>query len=264
MFAEIDWIFGEVLYTEGELITPVDDEAPKRLWPTLEEVGKRLGCTMQAVAYHAKRQKWQDKRRKFQFEYEFGSLASQMEGNPNPASRLTRKPLEILEDYLALFEDQISKKKLRADAITDFDKAVRLRAFLLNEGAAEQTKRQLMSLEEMRDRHEAHRTRRATYDETAAGVIKEDGPTDGVNAPRARPEEHAPMGEQTQGESPSPAKEKLTAEELSAQRSARARKMMEGLTPEERTRRARKAAETRIAKQAIAALRRRKSAGFKG
>lgn len=265
-FAEIDWVLGEKLYVEGEEIHSIDGGEPERAWPTLESIGKRLGCTMQAVFNHAKRNKWKEKKRKFQYEFEHGEYVARAEDRPNPASRLTRKPIEIVEDYLALFEDAVKNRKLRADAVGDFDKAVRLRAFLLNEGAAEQTKRQLMSLEEMRERHESSRARRATYDEVAAGVIQEDQPNDGVNAPRARPEEHASMGTQTHepGEAPKPTKVKLTPDELRAKRSERAKAMCASISKEERARRAQKAADTRAARQAVAARRRRKAAGFKG
>lgn len=91
-------------------------------------------------------------------------------------------PLAVCEEVIRRFDEALKRDAasvMRPDAVTAFDKAVRLRAFLLGDGEKGKGQ-QPMTLDELQERYTSARSRGAALDEAATdeldGVIAEADP----------------------------------------------------------------------------------------
>lgn len=160
----INWALGESLFVHGE-----DDESGVPIFPSYREIGKRIGTSKENVQQRARRYDWPGLR----------SAALEAKGiilapppasgpSPNPRARPRRTAEQVLLDYVALFDDQLRAKKVRADSVGDLDKAVRLLAFVRGEADSRRVTHTHVSLEVMQQRYE--RSRRQVIDATGEDV----------------------------------------------------------------------------------------------
>lgn len=99
-----------------------------------------------------------------------------------PAVDANLSPLAVCEEVIRRFDEALKRDAasvMRPDAVTAFDKAVRLRAFLLGDGEKGKGQ-QPMTLDELQERYTSARSRGAALDEAATdeldGVIAEADP----------------------------------------------------------------------------------------
>lgn len=234
--AEIDWNLAENLFVEGYLVYPEDpdsDDPAVRTWPLMADIARKFGVTPSRVTQKAAQYNWVRRQHLFREEHEKGIQVPPA----NPAKPLGQEPLQVLNKYLHLFEVAVAERRIRPDAIGDYDKAVRLRQFLIKEGLADSTQKQVVSLDELQARHARARKRQSELDPLAAGVVPEDGSAPPVDyrADTAPTDEPAPEAAPTR---------------------SRGRPRKPTPTPEQYSARARKAAATAL-------KRHRKAAGFK-
>lgn len=170
----IDWDLAERLYVEGELVG--ENEKCERLYLSNAAIASRAGTTKGNVEQRIVRYQWREKRRIFQTANAVvrSGRPDIVDGAEGPTSRgpLKRDAEAVLRAYLDQFAEAVEHKRVRYDTIADFERAVRLLAFV--RGQAESTKHThvTVSLEVMAARHKAMRaTVDAHMDDEVAGVI---------------------------------------------------------------------------------------------
>lgn len=176
----LDWKAAELFFIEGVDVPPEKEgEIGSIRWPTMVEVAKRLGCSKQLVCRYAQTHNWADRKGIFKDKIQRGITIARADSR----LRLLRSPLEIVEDYLGAFDAAVQGNKLRTDAMVDFDKAVRLRAFLLEQNEQAKGASGDLSLEQLQARHREVRDAELTaaLNDDAAGVTYHgaDASTDG-------------------------------------------------------------------------------------
>lgn len=172
--ATIDWDLGERLYVQGEIQAPKKEgDAPVLKEFSMLELSKRLGCSNAAVGLHAKRHDWGQKRADFKGQPFEARVRAMVKGDAKARARSTQTPLTILDAYIALFGDAVAQGKVRVDDIGAFDKAARLRAFLMGEAESRTETKQVVTLEAIQGRHAEVRKLMTEGDARASGVVEE-------------------------------------------------------------------------------------------
>jgi hypothetical protein len=176
----IDWVLAERLYVEGELVG--EGDKCERLYLSNSAIASRAGTSKGNVDQRIARYRWRDKRRIFQTANAVVRTGRPdvVEGSDGPTSRgpLKRDAEAILKAYLDQFADAVEKRSVRYDTIADFERAVRLLAFVRGQAESSRHTHVTVSLEVMAARHKAMRqTVDAHMDDEVAGVI---GGGDGV------------------------------------------------------------------------------------
>src|SRR4051812_35826277 len=147
---EINWRAAELFFIEGENVPAEKEGEPESVrWPSMCEVGRRFKVTFQMVSKHAKAHNWVERKKIYRDRVERGITMARADSRV----RSIRSPLEIIEDYIGGFDHAVQDKKLRTDAVVDFDKAVRLRAFLLEQNEQAKGASGDLSLEQLQARH---------------------------------------------------------------------------------------------------------------
>jgi hypothetical protein len=180
---KIDWRLAERLYVEGEL-----DENGVRRYPMRKVIAERAKTTGSNLDQRARRYEWPAKKALFQAQNDITiadspdvarqripDSANPLEtraGNPIPGKRRRRDPLAVLDCYIGQFADAIARRRVRFDTIADFERAVRLRAFVLGQADSIKQTHVTVSLDIMQARHKEMRHRvNAQVDDAVAGVM---------------------------------------------------------------------------------------------
>jgi hypothetical protein len=169
----LDWGLAERLYVNGESV--VGRDGAHHVYPSLAEVARRIGTTKQNAHKHARHHGWPERRAAAQGRGVTSPLgASTVDASALPVPPVERPrsdPQAVVLEYLALFERQLRDGRVRADAVGDLDKAVRLLAFV--RGQAESTKHvsHTVTLDMMQARHKAMRNLTSRVDDQIAGVL---------------------------------------------------------------------------------------------
>lgn len=164
----IDWNLAERLYIHGEL-TQDEENVPFVAWPSLGTIAKRIGVSKQGLSNHVVRHKWLERKEKAKRETSELVDAARQQAR----ARDIRKPIEIVDDYISRFDKSVQAGRVRDDDVASFDKACRLRAFLMGEADSRQEQKVTLTLEAMQSRHREARTRALTIDAVTCGVLSE-------------------------------------------------------------------------------------------
>lgn len=159
------WDRAEDLYVHGELVAAPN--GPTTKYPSLREIARRCGLTPQGLHYRVRRFRWDERRE--QFRAAAGAKVDDVLAEVRAAG--TKNVVEVLEAYLALFAEAVQQRKVRYDCVADFDRAVRLLAFVRGEAEQRKEMRHVLSLEELQRRHMDARRLAEHADPELAGVI---------------------------------------------------------------------------------------------
>ena len=180
--AGIDWELAERLYVEGKL------DGDTRRWLTRKEIADAAGTTPGNIDQRSRRYGWPDKKLIYRVANGFEEVATVRESiaqvpasdivqppadKPRkPGGKAKHEPLAILDVYIAQFAAAIEKRRVRFDTIADFERAVRLRAFVMGQAESIKQTHTTVSLEIMQARHKQARAYVATtVDDAVAGVL---------------------------------------------------------------------------------------------
>lgn len=179
--AAIDWPRAEKLYIEGIAVPPAEGETVGTVrWPSAGEIARIVGCSTQSIFNYASKHNWKERKENFQKRVQQGIDVARADSRV----RALRRPSEILDDYLSLFDQALQDRKVRYDSMADFDKAVRLRLAVEERETATKNPNSELSLEQLQAKHHALRGSESTAvdDDEAAGVTHhgEEGQGDGA------------------------------------------------------------------------------------
>jgi hypothetical protein len=172
----VDWEKGEELFVFGYAAETKIRKRPFWKWPSERDIGKHLGCSSPSVEKYAERHNWYELR--WEHQQRVVSLAreanaiSQTAPTPTGSSIPGTEPLSIIEAYILRFAAHLEAGKVRLDDVAQFDKAVRLRAYLRGEGERDAGKPQALTLDELQTQHHERRAaeRGNDIDDELAGV----------------------------------------------------------------------------------------------
>lgn len=199
------WREAERFFIEGEDRIGLRSGMKSVWWPNAYQVGLRFKIDWQEVERYSMIHRWWEKR--FNYQRRDRLPAAAAEANPRakstqapPAAPVVKTqsfndtedkeeaapltypakpeagpidPLAIVEAVIRAFERQVGEGAgLRAESISAFDKAVRLRQFLLNDGGGSggTDAGQPVTLDELQRRHATTRKAEAEVDDALAGV----------------------------------------------------------------------------------------------
>ena len=169
---DIDWDLAEQFYIMGELVTQKRDGTMTQKLPSFADIGKRFRCSAQLVSYHARKRKWKEKREKYR-----QSAHEEVRDEVAKARALSfGEAAGILDAWLVQFQEQLEKRAVRTDSLSDFNIAMRLKSFVEAQPTAEDGAANALSLEGLQRKHRAARARQADAGaQTTAGVLAGDG-----------------------------------------------------------------------------------------
>lgn len=166
----IDWEAIENEYVWGETISRKPDGTYLRKYPTLLQIGEKYGVSKSLVHYYAKKKGWEERRlsaistTKEEFDKEMAKSRA----------RETVEAVEVLDQWLLQFVDNVRTKKVRADAISDLNTVVRLKQFLKGEADTRSEQNVIVSLEQLQARHKTFRGKVVESDGAVAGELGEE------------------------------------------------------------------------------------------
>jgi hypothetical protein len=164
---DINWEAIEADYVWGETISKRADGTYVRKYPTLVQIGDKHGISKSLVHYYAKKQGWEDRRlraistTKEEFDKEMSKSRA----------RETVEAMEVLDEWLREFAENVRLKKVRADSIGDLNTVVRLKQFLKGEADSRSEQKVVVSLETLQTRHRNNRGRVDEADGAYAGEL---------------------------------------------------------------------------------------------
>ena len=180
----LDWDIIEREYVTGIAGEPGDRNHPAaRHWPTFRELGARHGVSHARVHQKSKRYGWRKRREISKENYKLALDAALVKA----AALSTAEQVQYLDDYIRKFGKNIRDDRVRADAINDFDKAARLREFLLGNADSRAHTSHSLTLDAMQTRFANNCEERRTVDDLAAsnalaGVLTNEQPLDALDA----------------------------------------------------------------------------------
>jgi hypothetical protein len=183
---DINWEAIEADYVWGETISKREDGTYVRKYPTLVQIGDKHGISKSLVHYYAKKHGWEDRRlraistTKEEFDKEMSKSRA----------RETVEAMEVLDEWLLAFAENVRLKKVRADSIGDLNTVVRLKQFLKGDADSRSEQKVVVSLETLQARH---RNNRGRVDEADGAYAGELGDEDVLSA-GALPEETPAAG----------------------------------------------------------------------
>lgn len=174
---DIDWDLAESFFIQGEIIQERNKQGDLiRKKPSYRDVGRRFNCSDSLVHYHAKRRNWMEKRATWE------RMAAQHVSEEVSKARAYTfgEAAGILDSWLTKFQEALKSDKVRFDSLSDFNTAIRLKAFIESQGSAAADKPASgVTLEELQRRHREQRDRSATMTPALTGVVDDEGPHDG-------------------------------------------------------------------------------------
>lgn len=162
----VDWTVIAADYIDGKVVDAVGGGF-KRVYPTYNELEARYGIKRSTLAYRAKVEKWGERR----------LLINQQMIAEMEKELAKRRALDIsdilgnLDQFLGQFHEQVKAKKLSPTTIGEYDKALRLRVYALNEMRARESGAGIITIEQLQERHARMRERSAEVLQEAAGYV---------------------------------------------------------------------------------------------
>lgn len=164
---DIDWDLAEQFYIMGELVTQKADGTMTQKLPSYSDVGKRFKCSPQLVSHHARKRKWKEKREK----YRRDAQAAVREEVAKARAMTFGEATQILDAWLAQFQEQLEKRAVRTDSLSDFNIAMRLKAFVEAQPDPNANADSGFAIDTLQRKHARARKQRARAAGNASGVI---------------------------------------------------------------------------------------------
>lgn len=162
----VDWTVIAADYIDGKVVDATGGGF-KRVYPTYNELEARYGIKRSTLAYRAKVEKWGERRLLINQQ-----MLAEMEKELSK-----RRALDIsdiignLDDFLGQFHQQVKAKKLAPQSIAEYDKALRLRVYALNEMRARESGAGIITIEQLQERHSRMRERAAELLLESSGYV---------------------------------------------------------------------------------------------
>ena len=169
---DIDWDLAEQYYICGEIIREQRDGTFTQKDVSMNDVSRKFKCSVSLVHYHAKRRKWTEKREDYK-------RYSQKVTNEAVARARAMSFVEasgILDKWLLKFQDQVDRDKVRVDALSDFNIAMRLKRFIDEQPIIDTQKTSDMSINRLQGRHKNSRSK--SVDDNSSGTDDQGDPSD--------------------------------------------------------------------------------------
>lgn len=164
---DIDWDLAEQFYIMGELITQKRDGTMTQKLPSYSDVGKRFKCSPQLVSHHGRKRKWKEKRET----YRQAAQAAVREEVAKARAMSFGEAAGILDAWLVQFQDQLEKRAVRTDALSDFNIAMRLKAFVESQPDPNANAESRYSIDSLQAKHARVRRARSVATGAASGVL---------------------------------------------------------------------------------------------
>lgn len=167
--ARVDWAIIETEYIHGLAQDPTDAGATVgRHWPTFRELGARHDVSYSLVHRKAQRYGWAQRRDNTREAFT-QALDAEM---AKAAAVSTVEQVQYLDEYIRTFGKNIKAGRVRADVINDYDKAARLREFLLGNADSRTENTHVLTLDAMQARFKDRQVERlAEGDAHAAAAL---------------------------------------------------------------------------------------------
>lgn len=171
---DIDWELAEQFYIMGELVTQKRDGTMTHKLPSFTDVGRRFRCSPQLVSYHSQKRKWKEKRVK----YRRDAQTAVREEVAKARALTFGEAAGILDAWLVQFQEQLEKRAVRTDSLSDFNIAMRLKSFVEAQPVADGGEANALSLHGLQRKHAAARRRQndASSDALAGVLAGDDDP----------------------------------------------------------------------------------------
>ncbi len=168
---DVDWELAETYYIQGEIIverSKAGDLIRKK--PNYSDVGRRFNCKASLVAYHAKKRMWQDKRETWE------RMAAKNVAEEVAKSRALSlsEGAAILDAWLLKFKSLLEQNKVKVDSLSDFNIAIRLKAYIEQQGALGNDGESGLTLDDLQRTHTKIREKAIEVDAALAGVLVEE------------------------------------------------------------------------------------------
>jgi hypothetical protein len=187
----IDWPAIEKLFVFGE--PPTKDAIllgakPESFhFPSWRALATKFGVHHSLIQQRAKRYNWRELRERYQSDHAAEFSKQVAHARACEAEELSA----ILDTWMRRFGEAVSKGGVRADALADFNVAVRLRAFLRGEAEGKTEVKQVLSIEGLQERHADRRKLAQAAEDLGAGALDTEG-----HAVEALPVRAAPAEEE--------------------------------------------------------------------
>lgn len=168
---DVDWVLAETFYIQGEIIeerTKAGDLIRKK--PSYGDVGRRFNCKQSLVAYHAKKRKWKDKRET----WERQAAKNVAEEVAKSRALSLAEGSAILDAWLLRFKALLEQDKVKVDSLSDFNIAIRLKAYIEQQGALGADGESGLTLDDLQRTHTKIREKAGEVDAALAGVLVEE------------------------------------------------------------------------------------------
>jgi hypothetical protein len=162
----IDWTVVEQEYVGGRLEEDKESGFPKRLFPSLRLIADRYGIPFTAVAWQARSRNWAKRRDRMreQLQHQFDSELIRSRDSLLTESALT------LDKFLKAFERAVEADAVPRASIADFERALKLQAWLRDEKAGTGTSSGV-DLSELQERHATTKRQALELDPSMTGLI---------------------------------------------------------------------------------------------
>ena len=169
---DIDWDLAETFFVQGETFVEKNKQGDLiRKKPSYRDVARRFKCSDSLVHYHGKKRNWTEKRVTWE------RMAAQHVAEEVAKSRAYSfgEAAGILDAWLSKFQKSLEDDKVRFDSLSDFNTAIRLKAFIEAQGSDAANKSTSgVTLEELQRRHKEHRDASGVMSTALTGVINEE------------------------------------------------------------------------------------------
>lgn len=169
---DIDWDLAESFYVQGEIIIEKTRHGDlERKKPSLKDVAMRFGCPVSTLHYQSKKRKWQEKRETWE-----RMAAKEVSEAVAKARALSfAEGAAILDAWLLKFEQAVKEDKVRFDSISDFNTALRLKAFIEAQGSNAADTNSEVTLADLQRKHKEQRARGEQTSRAMTGVLEPEG-----------------------------------------------------------------------------------------
>lgn len=162
----VDWTVIAADYIDGKVVDATGGGF-KRVYPTFKELEARYGIRTSTLAYRSKVEKWGERRLLINQQ-----MIAEMEKELSK-----RRALDIsdiignLDEFLGQFHSAVKAKKFAPQSIAEYDKALRLRVYALNEMRARESGAGIITIEQLQERHSRMRERATELLQESSGYV---------------------------------------------------------------------------------------------
>ncbi|MGH7285081.1 MAG: hypothetical protein ACRELY_26445 [Polyangiaceae bacterium] len=139
----------------------------------LATIARDMGCSRQNVWRRATRERWSTPSRQLST----AACLDECSRQPTtpPSTQDAMEPMEIVDEWLALFRGALASGRVRHDAIADLAAALKLKQALVTETRTSERRSDLPTLEQLQERHRRYREQNAEIEmfPGLAGILQD-------------------------------------------------------------------------------------------